>query len=104
MVGPVQLTKLCQREHDEEQEQEHTKRQKDPHRLQFGAWEEEKEGSSGASEIVKRIGEKAELSTIERGSTNLSEKDREVVLEHKKYLRAQCELALKSLEIDFNLY
>ncbi len=35
MMGPVQMTKLCQQEHEEgqKQEQKHMKRHKDPHCL-----------------------------------------------------------------------
>jgi hypothetical protein len=42
----------------------------DPHRLKWGAWRAPvKHSIRRVSSVVKRVGEKSELSTTERGST-----------------------------------
>jgi hypothetical protein len=69
---PVQTPEPRQRkkEADYEQEDEHMKGHTDPHRLKWGAWRAPvKHSIRRVSSVVKRVGEKSELSTTERGST-----------------------------------
>jgi hypothetical protein len=70
-MEPVKMPKPHQGEHEEEQEQEqeHIQGHQDPRYMKLGAWEASKAGYTGSIRSVKLLGEMAELSTIQRGST-----------------------------------
>jgi hypothetical protein len=71
MMEPVKMPKPRQGEHEEEQEKEQEQIQghQDPRCMKLGAWEAYTAGYTGSIRSVKLLGEMAELSTIERGST-----------------------------------